>query len=65
MNTCPIQDAKARFSEFFDACISEGPQVVSHRGIETAILVSLSEGKYLQSKYIKEVRLLPSFARVA
>ena len=49
MNTWPVQDAKARFSEFLDACISDGPQVVSRRGTETAVLVPLAEWKRLQS----------------
>ena len=39
MQTWPIQDAKARFSEFLDACISDGPQMVSKRGVDAAVLV--------------------------
>ena len=49
MQTWPVQDAKARFSEFLDACISDGPQVVSRRGTDTAVLVPLAEWKRLQS----------------
>ena len=49
MQAWPVQDAKARFSEFLDACISDGPQVVSRRGTETAVLVPLAEWKRLQS----------------
>jgi prevent-host-death family protein len=41
MQTWPIQDAKARFSEFLDACISDGPQMVSKRGVDAAVLVPL------------------------
>lgn len=47
MKTWPVQDAKARFSELLDACVSEGPQVVTRRGAETAILVPLAEWKRL------------------
>lgn len=47
MKIWPVQDAKARFSELLDACISEGPQVVSRRGAETAVLVPISEWKRL------------------
>ena len=43
MNTWPVQDAKARFSELLDACVSEGPQVVTRRGTETAVLVPMAE----------------------
>ena len=28
MHTWPVQDAKARFSEFLTACLTEGPQLV-------------------------------------
>ena len=30
-----LQDAKARFSEFLNAAIKKGPQVVTRRGVET------------------------------
>ena len=42
MNTWPVQDAKARFSELLDACVSEGPQVVTRRGAETAVLIPIA-----------------------
>jgi prevent-host-death family protein len=41
MKVWPGQDAKARFSEFLEASLSEGPQVVSRRGVEAAVLVSM------------------------
>jgi prevent-host-death family protein len=47
MNTWPVQDAKARFSELLDACVSEGPQLVTRRGSETAVLVPIAEWKRL------------------
>lgn len=43
MQTWPVQDAKARFSEFLDACLVDGPQVVTRRGTETAVLVPLQD----------------------
>jgi antitoxin Phd len=43
-----VQDAKARFSEFLDASLKKGPQVVTRRGIETAVLVPIKEWKRLQ-----------------
>jgi antitoxin Phd len=43
----PVQDAKARFSEFLDACERDGPQVVSRRGKETAVLVPIAEWQRL------------------
>ncbi len=47
MHTWPVQDAKARFSELLNACVSEGPQVVTRRGAETAVLVPIAEWKRL------------------
>jgi antitoxin Phd len=44
-----VQDAKARFSEFLDATIKKGPQVVTRRGIETAVLVPIEEWNRLQA----------------
>lgn len=43
MQAWPVQDAKARFSELLNACVSEGPQVVTRRGAETAVLVPIAE----------------------
>ena len=42
-----MQDAKARFSEFLDACIADGSQLVTRRGVETAVLVPIAEWKRL------------------
>ena len=39
----PVQDAKARFSEFLDASLRDGPQVVTGRGVEAAVLVPIEE----------------------
>ena len=49
MNTWPVQDAKARFSEFLDACLAQGPQMVTRRGTEAAVLVPAQEWRRLQS----------------
>ena len=49
MRTWPVQDAKARFSEFLNACLLEGPQMVTRRGTEAAVLVSVQEWRRLQS----------------
>ncbi len=49
MHVWPVQDAKARFSEFLDACLMEGPQMVTRRGAEAAVLVPVREWRRLQS----------------
>lgn len=43
MKSWAVQDAKARFSEFLEACLEDGPQIVTKRGSETAVLVSIDE----------------------
>lgn len=49
MQAWPVQDAKARFSEFLDACMTEGPQLVTKRGAEAAVLVPMAEWRRLQT----------------
>ena len=48
MKTWQVQDAKARFSEFLTASIQEGPQVVTRRGIEMAVLVPIEQWRRLE-----------------
>ena len=43
----PVQDAKARFSELLDASLRDGPQVVTRRGVEAAVLVPIEEWRRL------------------
>ena len=47
MSTWQVHDAKARFSEFLDATLKEGPQVVSRRGLETAVMVPIDDWRRL------------------
>jgi prevent-host-death family protein len=47
MKSWPVQDAKSRFSEFLRASLTEGPQVVTLRGVETAVLVPMQEWRSL------------------
>ena len=58
MHTWPVQDAKARFSEFLDACLVEGPQMVTRRGAEAAVLVPVQEWRRLQSAARPSLKLL-------
>jgi antitoxin Phd len=48
MGSWQVQDAKARFSEFLDATIEKGPQVVTRRGVETAVMIPIEEWRRLQ-----------------
>ena len=49
MDTWPVQDAKARFSEFLERCLAEGPQMVTRRGAEAAVLVPVDDWRRLQA----------------
>ena len=62
MSTWPVQDAKARFSEFLDACLSTGPQLVTRRGVEAAMLVPIEQWRQLQQSgqpTLKQLLLSP------
>ena len=47
MKTWPVHDAKAHFSELLNACERDGPQIVTKRGAEMAVLVPISEWRRL------------------
>jgi antitoxin Phd len=48
MASWQVQDAKARFSELLEATLKNGPQVVTRRGIETAVMIPFEEWQRLQ-----------------
>jgi prevent-host-death family protein len=47
MKIWSVQDAKSRFSQLLNTCLSEGPQVISRHEVEKAVLVSITEWKRL------------------
>jgi antitoxin Phd len=50
MTAWPVQDAKARFSELLDTCMKHGPQIVTKRGADAAVLVPIEEWRRLQQE---------------
>ena len=44
----PVHDAKSRFSELLDTAITEGPQIVTKRGVETAVLLPIEQWRRLE-----------------
>ena len=48
MDSWPVQEAKARFSELLEASVKKGPQIVTKRGVETAVLVPITQWRQLQ-----------------
>ncbi len=60
MKSWPVQDAKARFSEMLDTCLQDGPQMVTRRGAEQAVLVPMAEWRRLTAapkRTLKELLL--------
>ena len=58
----PVQDAKAKFSELLDAALSEGPQIVTKRELETAVLLPIEQWRKLKRMTrpnLKELLLAP------
>jgi prevent-host-death family protein len=43
MSVWPVQDAKARFSEMLERCVTEGAQIVTKRGEQQAVLIPYAE----------------------
>ena len=61
-----VYDAKARFSEFLDATLKDGPQVLTRRGVETAVLVPIEEWKRMKAvarPSLKDILLDPGGPR--
>jgi antitoxin Phd len=48
LTSWPVQDAKARFSELLETCLRDGPQIVTKRGAEAAVLVPVDEWRRLR-----------------
>lgn len=58
MDAWPVQDAKARFSELLDACLEKGPQLVTRRGTETAVLVPFEQWKRMKNSSRPDLKTL-------
>jgi antitoxin Phd len=48
MNSWPVHNAKARFSEMLETCLRDGPQVITKRGADAAVLVPVKEWQSLK-----------------
>ncbi len=58
----PVRKARARFGELLNAAATDGPQIISRRGVETAVLVPLEEWQRLTraaKPTLKELLLAP------
>ena len=58
MHTWQLQDAKSRFSEVVDLCLSEGPQLVTRRGQDAVVVLAAKDYRRLSgSSALKELLL--------
>ena len=58
MGSWQLQEAKARFSDFLNAALEEGPQVVTRRGVEAAVLVPIEEWRRIQQANRPSIKAL-------
>lgn len=47
MHTWQLQEAKSRFSEVVELTFSEGPQMVTRRGLDAVVILSASDYRRL------------------
>ena len=60
--TWQVQDAKAGFSEFLEASLKDGPQVVTRGGEDVAVLVPIAQWRRLEQATkptLKDLLLAP------
>ena len=62
----PVQDAKSKFSELLDTTLAEGPQIVTKRGVETAVILPIGQWRRLERMTKPDLKelLLTSEARI-
>jgi prevent-host-death family protein len=58
MKSWPVQDAKARFCEMLEACMRQGPQLVTKRGSEAAVLVPIEDWRGLKGAPVRTLKEL-------
>ena len=50
MATWQLQEAKAKLSEVIDSAEASGPQVITRRGVEAAVVVPIEQWRKMQKK---------------
>ena len=48
MRAWQLQDAKSRFSELVDQAVAKGPQIVTKRGVESVVVLSIDHYRSLK-----------------
>ncbi|MCY3738791.1 MAG: type II toxin-antitoxin system prevent-host-death family antitoxin [Gemmatimonadaceae bacterium] len=44
----PVQDARMRFSELLETALAEGLQIVTRRGVDTAVLLPIEQWRRME-----------------
>jgi prevent-host-death family protein len=60
MRKWQMQQAKAKFAEVVKRAASEGPQIVTYRGADTAVILSAEDYRRLEAKRPSLVKFLLS-----
>ena len=61
-NLWPEEEAKSRFDELLNTTLAEGPQIVTKRGVETAVIIPIDQWRRLERTTrpnLKELLLAP------
>ena len=61
-NRWEVQTAQARFGELIEKTVAEGPQIVTRRGVETAVVAPIDLWRKLERgarRNLKELLLAP------
>ena len=52
-NIWQLQEAKAKFSKVIKEAVDHGPQIITKRGVETALLISIKDYRKINKKTVK------------
>ena len=54
--TWQVQQAKARFSDLLRKSLAEGPQIVTYRGVETAVVVPIEQWRRMERATRRDIK---------
>ena len=60
MGTWQLQEAKARFSEVVQSTLEKGPQIITRRGVNTAVIVPFADWERAQGSKRSLLEVLQS-----
>ncbi|MXY77533.1 MAG: type II toxin-antitoxin system Phd/YefM family antitoxin [Acidimicrobiia bacterium] len=54
--TWQMREAKARFGELLRKSLAEGPQIVTYRGVETAVVVPIEQWRRMERSKRRNIK---------